>query len=63
MIQFNELLFLRLFAVSPPRMVETPRLPGEEKVVVVWSRAAVQIWGAHEDGPEGPLGVAAEDES
>jgi len=37
--------------VSPPGMVETPRLRGEEKVVVTWSRAAVPMWSAHEDGP------------
>ena len=43
--------------VSPPGMVETPRLPGEEKVVVMWSRAAVSIRSAHEGGPEGSLGV------
>jgi hypothetical protein len=44
-----------IVSVPTPEMSETSLLPGEEKVVVMWSRAAVQIRCAHEDGPEDSL--------
>jgi hypothetical protein len=34
-----------------------PSLLGGEKIMVLWSRAAVQIRSAHEDRPEGALGM------
>ena len=39
--------------MSTPGMVEIPRLLGEAKGVVLWSRAALQVRRAHEVGPQG----------